>query len=209
MISFVYFDLGGVVIDDFSGNNKWAELKQELGVTPATDTAFEALWQRYLPEICLDRDVDTLVPLLESELGLRLPDGYSLLDGFVKRFYANPAIWPLLARLKSKLRIGLLTNMYPRMFVAIEQRHILPDVAWDVVIDSSVEQLQKPDPKLLAVAQQRAGVPNSQILFIDNSAEHITAAKAFGWQVFLYDSSDHVASVEKLGQLLAGSRHTA
>lgn len=31
MIKFIYFDVGGVVIDDFSGNDSWRELKVELG----------------------------------------------------------------------------------------------------------------------------------------------------------------------------------
>jgi hypothetical protein len=29
-ISFIYFDVGGVLIQDFSGNNKWNELLSEL-----------------------------------------------------------------------------------------------------------------------------------------------------------------------------------
>lgn len=32
MIKFVYFDIGGVVVKDFSGNNKWNEMKKFMGV---------------------------------------------------------------------------------------------------------------------------------------------------------------------------------
>jgi hypothetical protein len=32
-IKFVYFDLGGVTILDFSGTNEWFKLKQELGIS--------------------------------------------------------------------------------------------------------------------------------------------------------------------------------
>ena len=35
MISFVYFDVGGVVILDFSGTNKWEMVKKEWGITDA------------------------------------------------------------------------------------------------------------------------------------------------------------------------------
>ena len=31
-LSFIYFDVGGVVIQDFSGTNKWSQLKRELGI---------------------------------------------------------------------------------------------------------------------------------------------------------------------------------
>lgn len=209
MISFVYFDLGGVVIDDFSGNNKWRELQHELGISASNVEAFEKLWKQYAPELCIDRDVETLVPILAKELGLQLPKDYSLLNGFVKRFYANPEIWPVVERLKLKTRVGLLTNMYPRMFEAIERKHILPDVAWDIVIDSSLELLQKPDRKLFKLAEKRARVPHDEILFVDNGSEHIKEAKAFGWQTFLYDSSNHRAAVRDLDNFLQAQEFQA
>lgn len=206
MISFVYFDVGGVVIDDFYGNNKWDDLKRELGITAANQAAFEKIWSRYAAELCIDRDIETLLPILSGELGLEFPASYSLLDGFVSRFYANPGIWPVIKEVKTKAKIGLLTNMYPRMFAAIEQKHILPDVKWDVVIDSSLELLQKPDRKFFELAEKRAAVSHSEILFIDNSPEHIKEAEAFGWQTFLYDSSNHHAAAQSLGTFLRAQK---
>jgi FMN phosphatase YigB (HAD superfamily) len=203
MISFVYFDVGGVVIDDFYGNNKWDKLKQELGVNATNQAAFEKIWSRYALELCIDRSVDTLLPILSKELDLHFSKDYSLLNGFVSRFYANPDISPVIKDLKHKTKVGLLTNMYPGMFAAIEQKGILPDIKWDVVIDSSIELLQKPDRKLFELAERKAGVPSDEVLFIDNSSEHIKAAKAFGWQTFLYDSSNHYSSIQGLKELLA------
>lgn len=202
MISFVYLDIGGVVIDDFSGNDKWRELQQELGINDSNRVAFEKLWKHYEPELCIGRDVETLVPILVKELGVQLPENYSLLAGFVDRFYANPEIWPVVEWLASKTRVGLLTNMYPRMFAAIERKHLLPQVQWDVIVDSSLELLQKPDRKLFELAEKRTSVPHSEILFVDNSAGHIQEAEAFGWQTFLYDSSNHPTAVRDLRQLL-------
>jgi HAD superfamily hydrolase (TIGR01509 family) len=202
MISFIYFDVGGVVIDDFSGNTKWQDLKRELGVNKSNNAAFDRIWKRYAPELCVDRDVETLTPILIKELGLQLPKDYSLLAGFVDRFSANPDIWPIIENLRSKTGLGLLTNMYPNMFAAIKKRHILPEVAWDQIIDSSIELLQKPDRKLFELAEKRAGVPHEEILFIDNGREHVQEAKDFGWQVFLYDASNHHAAVQELQRFL-------
>lgn len=202
MISFVYFDVGGVIVDDFYGNNKWDELKQELGITAANEAAFEKIWSRYALELCIDRDVESLLPIFSKELGLKFPKNYSLLNGFVSRFYTNPLIWPVIQDLKRKTKLGLLTNMYPGMFAAIERKHILPDIAWEVVIDSSVELLQKPDKKMFELAQKKAGVPNSEILFVDNSPAHVRKAQIFGWQTFLYDSSNHRAAVRDLEKFL-------
>lgn len=202
MISFVYFDVGGVIVDDFYGNNKWDGLKQELGINAINQAAFEKIWSRYALELCIDRDVETLLSILSKELGLHFPEGYSLLNGFVSRFYANTTIWPVIKDLKHRTKVGLLTNMYPGMFAAIERNGILPDIKWDVVIDSSIERLQKPDRKLFELAERKAGAPTDEILFIDNSPEHVKAAKVFGWQTFLYDSSNHHAATQELKKFL-------
>lgn len=202
MISFVYLDVGGVIVDDFSDNNKWQDLKQELGVDESKSAAFDKLWNQYAPELCINRDVESLLPIFIKELGLQLPVGYSLLSGFVDRFYANREIWPIIDFLKANTKVGLLTNMYPRMFAAIEKRKILPGAQWDQIIDSSLELLQKPDRKLFELAEKRADVPHDEILFIDNAPEHVAEAESFGWQTFLYNSSNHNAAVQELDKFL-------
>jgi|TARA_Y100000310_G_C20153683_1_gene565933 hypothetical protein len=37
MNRFIYFDVGGVVIRDFSGTNKWEELRRSIGIKPEQD----------------------------------------------------------------------------------------------------------------------------------------------------------------------------
>lgn len=202
MISFIYFDVGGVVIDDFSGNDKWQQLKAELGITAKNDAAFEQLWDEYSPELNTTRDVEVLLTIFKKELGLRLPPGYLLLDGFVKRFDANPLIWPIIKGAKQKIDVGLLTNMYPGMFAAIERRDIMPKVNWDAVVDSSIELFQKPDWRLFELAEKRANAKGQEILFIDNSVGHVKEAEAFGWQAFLYDSANHKAACRELATFL-------
>lgn len=202
MISFIYFDVGGVVIDDFSGNDKWEQLKAELGINSHNSSAFEEIWQTYSPELNTTRDVESLLPILKDKLGLKLPQDYSLLNGFVNRFEANPSIWPIIEKARHRVRIGLLTNMYPGMFSAIERKNILPNVTWDAIVDSSIELFEKPDVKFFELAEKRANAKHAEILFIDNSPGHVQAAAAFGWQTFLYDPSDHEASCRELAVFL-------
>ncbi len=210
MISFVYFDLGGVAILDFSGTNKWGELKKEWGITPEKEAEFNSFWQRYEKEICISRDVETLLPQLKKKFWTILPPNYSILtDGFVNRFEANKSIWPVIEKIKKRVRIGLLTNSYLGMLRAIKSKAILPDIKWDVIVDSSVEGWQKPDPLIFELAEKRAGVEKSEILFVENSPAHIKAAQKAGWQTFLYDPRDPESSslrlsifVTKLGPVL-------
>ena len=70
MISFVYFDLGGVVIKDFSGTDQWTEMKKVIGVEKSYEKEFDELYDKYeLSELCLTRDVDTLIPIFAKKFG--------------------------------------------------------------------------------------------------------------------------------------------
>ncbi len=203
MISFVYFDVGGVVIQDFSGTQSWQHMLTDMGVvTPDQHDAFAALWSEYKHDVALRRDVDTLIPLIESRVGIVLPTGYSLLSDFVSRFHRNPSIDPVLTKAKGVSRIGLLTDMYPRMYQSIVAAGLMPPCIWDQIVDSSVVGLRKPDPAIFLLAMERAHVTAEEILFVDNMKANTDAADALGWQTFLYDSSDMVGSSEKLLQLL-------
>jgi FMN phosphatase YigB (HAD superfamily) len=202
MISFIYFDVGGVVVKDFSQTNKWQDLQHELGITKSTQTQYDALWQKYESEICLNRNVDDLIPILKKQLGLPLPPEYSLLQGFVSHFEKNPSLWPILSKIHQHCPVGLLTNMYPGMFQAIEARHLFPRVTWDVVIDSSVVKLQKPDPQIFKLAEKLCQVKPENILFVENGQIHLDAAQKLGWQTFFYDSSDYPKASQQLADYL-------
>lgn len=96
MIKFVYFDVGGVLLKDFTGTGKWLELQKELGIKPVQEKEFIEFYDKYEPEVCLGREVDSLLPMLEEKFGIKVPAGYSFLnDGFVNRFEKNESIWPV------------------------------------------------------------------------------------------------------------------
>lgn len=201
-IKFIYFDVGGVVIKDFSGTNKWNELKNGMGIKPNQEGEFDEIFDKYEPEVCIGRDVETLVPLLQEKLSLNLPPTYSFLLDFVNRFERNKTIWPTIDRLKQKYKVGLLTNMYPNMLNQIYKAGLMPDVKWDVVIDSSIEKVRKPQDEIFQLAQDRSGFSGQEILFVENGKKHIDAASKFGWQTLLYDPTNIVESNNSLEAVL-------
>jgi len=188
MIKFVYFDVGGVAIFDFSGTRKWDELRHSLGVNDLNAQKFEKIWDEYGYRLCLDFDVDSLLSILTKELGLHFPKGYSLLQDFVNRFEVNPSIYPIIQSIEQTTKVGLLTNMYPRMLDAINKRSLLPPVDWDAVIDSSVVGCRKPEIEIFKLAEKKAGVSHDEILFVENGEENIRAAEKFGWKILLYET---------------------
>jgi FMN phosphatase YigB (HAD superfamily) len=191
MISFVYFDVGGVVMHDFSGSTKWEDLEKELGIQEDKYTDFTKFWDSYEPELCRGKDAEDLLPFIKEQFGVTVPPIYSIMrDGFVSRFEENRTIWPVVTEVQKTHKTGLLTNMYPGMLNAIHARKLLDDFIWDVTIDSSVVGFQKPDSEIYTIAAEKAGVDPSEIFFIDNSAKNIEGAQKAGWQTFHYDAAD-------------------
>lgn len=202
-IKFIYFDLGGVVAIDFSGNNKWTEFKRSLGITSEQDRKFDNFWNLYEPQLCIGKDIESLKPLIEKEFNIIIPDSYSLLlDGFVNRFEANESILPAIELACKKYKIGLLTNMYPRMLNAIIDRKIVPEIKWNVIVDSSIVQLQKPEKEIYKIAEKLAGFTGEEIFFIDNTLKNIEVAEIFGWQTFHYDSKNYEISSNQLLEII-------
>jgi len=187
MISFIYFDIGGVLLDDFYGSDRWLKFKKSIGVKKEFDKEFEELYKEYEnKELCLNRDVDSLIPIFTKKFGLKFPKNYSLIQNLVNRFKKNDSIWPLIYKLKEKVRLGLLTNIYPGMLDLNFKKKLIPPIEWDVIIDSSVVGLQKPDPKIFVLAEKRSKAKKNEILFIDDNQVNIDVVKNFGWKTLLY-----------------------
>ncbi len=188
MIKFVYFDVGGVAILDFSGTDNWVKLMNEIGLKKSQYEAFDKYWQTIDVEISSLPDIEILKLQIEEIFKISFPNNYSfLVDGFVQKFRKNESIWPVVKEIKKTCNIGLLTNMYPKMLPEIQKSGLLPDVKWNEIIDSSIEKVQKPDAGIFKLAEERCGYKGDEILFIDNTQRHLDGAKEFNWLTFLYD----------------------
>lgn len=159
MIKFVYFDVGGVVIKDFSdGTGRWDGMKKVMGVKPEFEKEFDELYDKYeLEELCLTREVDSLIPIFSKKFGMKFPKMFSMLNYFINHFEQNTSLWPVIDLVRERYKVGLLTNMYVGMFNMIKKRDLLPPQKFDVIIDSTIVGLQKPDPKIYKLAEERCG----------------------------------------------------
>lgn len=199
MIKFVYFDVGGVAIKDFSGTDKWAVLKNEIGITHETNQKFEDLYSKYEPQINTTLHINDFYKIVQKEFNLKpLPNFDFLIDGFIKRFNKNDSLWPVMETIKKDCKIGLLTNMWVDMLEEINNYNLLPKIEWDKVVDSTKIGMQKPNKDIFEYATKLAEVGPKEIFFIDNSQKNIDAAKNYGWQTFLYNPLDTDKSSEDL-----------
>jgi len=191
-LSFVYFDVGGVALKDLSDTPKWDQILAELGLNKFDPDQVESIYKSHDDSICTGKfDLDQLLPLYQQQFGIVVPQEYSLLTTTIDNFAPNNGIWPIIEHCQKKAKIGLLTDMWPRMFPELVKRQLLPPYTWDAIIDSSIEGVRKPMPEIYEIAQSRAGVPAAEILFIDNREKNLVIPRTMGWQTFLYDSSNY------------------
>jgi len=174
MIKFTFFDVGGVVINDFSKGNKLEEMRDMLGIG-----------NQWLSII--------------NFFSRRFPTLYNMwLNNYVNRFQKNESIWPVISEINKTSKIGLLTNMHPKMLEKIKEFNLVPELNWDRVVDSSKVNLRKPNLEIYKYAEKVVGVSGEDILFIDNGFKNIEAAKKLGWKTFLYDPYNSFDSNIKL-----------
>lgn len=201
-ISFIYFDVGGVVIKDFSASKKWEEMLLDLGIKQADFDKFNGIYDRHARQINTHLKIDSLLPMLSKEFGIKFPKDYSWLDDFIKRFEVNSGIAPIIEQLSTTHKLGLLTNMWPGMLDKIFTAGLMPIANWQIIVDSTIIGMQKPDREIYEYAQRETGVPVSEIMFIDNSPQHLVEPAKLGWQTYFYDSKDYEKSSRDLAQFL-------
>lgn len=64
---------------------------------------------------------------------------------------------------------------------------------FDEIVVSGAEKLVKPDPAIFALAAKRFGHPPGAMLFVDDNAANIAAARENGWQVHHFLSAPALA----------------
>jgi putative hydrolase of the HAD superfamily len=187
VINAVFFDFGGVILT--SPFDAFASFEQRSGLPAgflrsvnATDPDDNA-WAR------LERNeigVDAFVPLFEAEaaaLGQRV-DGHAVLACLAGE--VRPEMAEVVRRCSERFTTALLTNNF------VSGNEVPP--AWrevldrfDVVVESSVVGVRKPDPRFYEMACELAGVTPEQVVFLDDLGVNLKPARAMGMTTIKVD----------------------
>jgi putative hydrolase of the HAD superfamily len=112
---------------------------------------------------------------------------------------------PLLGRLAARYRLGVVSNSYGNLPVVLEEAQLGP---FEVILDSALVGLRKPDPALYALARDRLTLPPDAILHVGDSWERdVLPARATGMRTAWLARPDAVTppdggDVWRLGSLL-------
>jgi FMN phosphatase YigB (HAD superfamily) len=201
-MKFVYFDIGGVMIKDFSGTDKWQKMMADWTTDPDTIRKIDDRFEETENEFCKGRDIDDFTEMLKREFGIELPANYDIKQDFVSRFEKNEGMWEIVRNCQKKYKIGLLTAMYPGLLNEIKRQGLMPDIEWGIIVDSSIVGSNKPEKEIYIVAEKMTGVDPNEILFIDNKEKNLVVPREFGWQTFFFNSNDYEQSNKELKAFL-------
>jgi len=186
----IVFDFAGVLF-------QWQPLAllQRLLPAQATDEASAAHWaaqifQAYGDDWAeFDRgtvEPEALVDRISRRTGLAAAAVRAVVDAVPLALQAVPATVDLFERLRAAGPPLFYLSNTPASYADHLERHnpFLAGFA-DGVISARV-QLSKPDPAIFELAAQRFGVVPADLVFLDDMAVNVAAAKAAGWRALLF-----------------------
>jgi HAD superfamily hydrolase (TIGR01509 family) len=142
------------------------------------------------------------VARITARTGLRPAEVHAVVEAVPDELRPVDDSVALLARLREAgHRVCFLSNMPAPFADHLEREHAFMRWFDDGVFSSRV-RLIKPDPAIFALAAERFGVPAADLLFIDDHAPNVEAARAAGWRAVRFtDAQACAAHLRRMGAL--------
>lgn len=197
----VIFDLGGVVMG--SPLHAIAEYERELGIAAGAvnrlvvATGPAGAWSR------LERGeltLDEFYPAFDAECAAagHPLSARAMMERIALAAQPRPHMLAAVRSIRSRgLRTSALTNNWQDD--GTRARGWL-DELFDVVVESAVEGLRKPDPRIYALALERLGVSAPEAVFLDDIGRNLKPARALGMHTIKVDEPS--AALGELAVLL-------
>ena len=123
-------------------------------------------------------------------------DGMAVLNGLGGELL--PSMAEAVRRCSEQMKTGLLTNNYAPMASSERSAEMAEVMGWfDVVIESSVVGVRKPDPAFYMLACEALGIEPSACVFLDDLGVNLKPARAMGMTTIkVIDPDEALAEVE-------------
>ena len=190
-LSFIYFDVGGVLLD---WSNVFKTAADTFNLTPHDiSTVFQENSEKitkgfmsapYFWRKCIEK------------YNIRNAEDYDFLHSWVADYRPIPQIHELIIELQLTYKIGLLSNIYKGMLRVLLEKKLIPDIDYQATIFSCDVGMRKPESEIYELAERKAQTDPEKIFYIDDRDDFLTAAKKRGWQTFLFDGKNIDASVK-------------
>jgi putative hydrolase of the HAD superfamily len=184
------FDIGGVLT--ISPVTRIKSYCAEWGISDELRTAIfapnDAIWSRFerseLTRAEFARELDRACQC----------DGRGLhfLEWFFQGFEPRPEMIAVVEHLRGRTKLGSITNNVARDLPA-QQRTSGLDIhsLFDVVVESAIEGVRKPEPAIYRIACERLGVEPHEAVFLDDLGANLKGAKALGMTTIKVDDTNN------------------
>ena len=191
--SVLLFDLGGVLVD-FSGIEDLRPLLPEA----LDDEALLARWAACPHSLAYGAGqltTDAFMPLFVRDwrIALEPADFHAAWQGWVRGWLPGAA--ELIQELRPLCRLAALSNSNASHWEQLARLGMLD--AFDLALGSHQLGVRKPDAAIYRKALQRLDVAPDAVLFFDDSAANVDAARAVGIQAVQVDGSGRRPSLPR------------
>lgn len=194
-VRFVYFDINGCLVRFF--HRAFVQLAND---TNAPSDMVESTYWHYNDAVCRgDIGLDEFNALLARKLGADSVDWAT---------YYLAAVDPIIEMAEllqwaaERYNVGLLSNIMPGLIDTMRAKGIIPNIAYDQIIDSSAVHAIKPEDAIYEIAQQRSGMQSHEILLVDDARQNLMAAERMGWHVLWFDDYRPDESIHRIREAL-------
>ena len=194
-IKFLYLDINGCLVRFFHA--AFTKLSFD---TDIPSEVIESTFWHYNDAVCRgEMTMDEFNAELASRFGLESLDWS---EYYLETIEPIKESHELLKWASKNFKVGLLSNIMPGLVQTMIDIGKLPDIAYDVIVDSSEVGAIKPETDIYKIAEAETGVRSEEILFIDDSRTNLMAAERLGWRVMWFDDYDPASSVDKIKKAL-------
>jgi FMN phosphatase YigB (HAD superfamily)/DNA-binding XRE family transcriptional regulator len=195
-VRFVYFDINGCLVRFY--HRAFTRLAEVSG---APADVIETTFWHYNDDVCRGgMSMDDFNREFAKALGL---DDVDWLEYYLEAIDPIEEMHEVVRWAAEYYKVGLLTNIMPGFIDVMRERGILPNVQYDVVIDSSVVGHIKPEAGIYETAKKRAGCLPGEILLVDDARTNLMAAEKQGWHVLWFDDYRPEESIARIKDALA------
>jgi putative hydrolase of the HAD superfamily len=187
MIKAIIFDFGRVITAQ-KPLSLFRSYEVELGLDPDTINSIMFESRAWQDTLLGRKTTEEFWHLIGPELGLKTADE---VNRFRRRYHAdeaiNEAVLDLIRKLRGRYKLAILSNSPPdltRWLADWEMRDL-----FEVVFCSGDEGMIKPDPAAFKLTLERLGVEPGKAVFIDDTPEHVEAARKLGIQGIIFTTT--------------------
>jgi len=194
----VVFDIGGVLETTPRPTvaimmESWEE---RLGLPAgAIGARLADVWEAGGVGACTEDDVRAA---LRTRLGMDQTQVDAFMDDLWIEYLGelNVELTTYFANLRPRYQTALLSNSFVGARQREQDRYQFGDIT-DLIVYSHEVGIAKPDPRIYALTCERLGIQPAEMLFVDDYAPNIAAARAFGAQAILYQTTEQtIAEIE-------------